>query len=39
MEQIQNIIHKFYSKLVTHVQALETMGKLNMIDGYLKKQF
>ena len=30
------IIHEFYSKLVTHVQALETMGKLNMINGYVR---
>ena len=30
------IIHKFYSKLVTQVQALETMGKLNMINGYVR---
>ena len=29
-------IHEFYSKLVTHVQALETMGKLNMINGYVR---
>ena len=29
MEQIQ--------KLVTHVQALEAMGKLNMINGYVRK--
>ena len=28
------VIHEFYSKLVIHVQILETMGKLNMIDGY-----
>ena len=27
------VIHKFYSKLVTHLQALETMGKLNMMNG------
>ena len=26
------IIHDFYFKLVTHVQALETMGKLNIIN-------
>ena len=30
------IIHEFYSKLVTHVQALETMGKRNMINGYVR---
>ena len=30
------MIHEFYSKLVTHVQALETVGKLNMINGYLR---
>ena len=30
------IIHKFYSKLVIHVQAVETMGKLNMINGYVR---
>ena len=30
------ITHEFYSKLVTHVQASETMGKLNMINGYVR---
>ena len=30
------IIHEFYYKLVTHVQALETIGKLNMINGYVR---
>ena len=30
------IIHEFFSKLVTHVQALKTMGKLNMINGYVR---
>ena len=30
------IINYLYSKLVTHVQALETMGKLNMINGYVR---
>ena len=30
------MIHEFYSKLFTHVQALETMGKLNMINGYVR---
>ena len=30
------IIHGFYSKLFKRVQALETMGKLNMINGYVK---
>ena len=29
-------IHEFYSKLVTHVQALETMGKLILIYGYVR---
>ena len=29
-------IHEFYSKLVTHVQALETMGQLNIINGYVR---
>ena len=29
-------IHEFYSKLIKHVQALETMGKLNMINGYVR---
>ena len=30
------IIHEFYSKLITQVQTLETMGKLNMINGYVR---
>ena len=30
------IIHEFYSKLATCVQALETMGKLNIINGYVR---
>ena len=30
------IIHDFHSRLVTHVQALETMGKLNLINGYVR---
>ena len=29
-------IHNFYEKLVTHVQSLETMGKLNEINGYVR---
>ena len=29
-------IHEFYEKLVTHVQILETMGKLNEIAGYVR---
>ena len=29
-------IRDFDSKLVTHVQALKTMGKLNMINGYFR---
>ena len=32
------IIHEFYSKLATRVQALETMGKLNIIKG-MSEQF
>ena len=30
------IILNFHSKLVTHAQALETIGKLNMINGYVR---
>ena len=30
------IIHEFYSKLVIHVQALETMRKLNTINWYVR---
>ena len=29
-------LHEFYSKLVKHVQALEAIGKLNMINGYVR---
>ena len=29
-------IHNFYEKLVTHIQALETMGKLTEINGYVR---
>ena len=29
-------IHDFYEKLLTHVQALDTMGKLNEIKGYVR---
>ena len=32
----QKIFREFYSKLVTHVNALGTMGKLNMINGYVR---
>ena len=28
-------IHDFFEKLVTHVQAVETMGKLKTINGYV----
>ena len=28
-------IHKFYEKMLTHVQSLETMGKLKTIEGYV----
>ena len=31
-----NKINKFYEKLVTHVQALDTMGKLKEIKGYVR---
>ena len=31
-------IHKFYEKLLTHVQTLETMGNLNTIEGYVRKK-
>ena len=30
------IFREFYSKLVTHVHALGTMGKLNMFNGYVR---
>ena len=29
-------IHEFYEKLLTHVQAMETMGKLKTINGYVR---
>ena len=29
-------IHEFYEKLVTHAQALDTMGKLKEIKGYVR---
>eukprot|EP00112_Aurelia_sp_Birch-Aquarium-sp1_P001131 Seg1117.2 transcript_id=Seg1117.2/GoldUCD/mRNA.D3Y31 product="hypothetical protein" protein_id=Seg1117.2/GoldUCD/D3Y31 len=29
-------IHEFFEKLVTHVQAMETMGKLKTINGYVR---
>ena len=29
-------IHDFYEKLVTHLQALDTMGKLKEINGYVR---
>ena len=29
-------IHEFYEKLLTHVQSLETIGKLNTIEGYVR---
>ena len=29
-------INEFYEKLVTHVQALDTMGKLREIKGYVR---
>ena len=29
-------IHDFYEKLVTHSQALDTMGKLKEINGYVR---
>ena len=29
-------IHEFYEKFVTHVQAVETMGKLKTINGYVR---
>ena len=31
-------IHKFYEKLLTHVQTLETMGNFNTIKGYVRKK-
>ena len=27
--------HEFYEKLLTHVQSLETMGKLNTVESYM----
>ena len=30
------IIHQFSSKLVSHVQTLKTMGKVNVINGYFR---
>ena len=29
-------IHEFYEKLVTNVQALDTMGKLREMNGYVR---
>ena len=29
-------IHEFYQKLLTLVQSLETMGKLNTIERYMR---
>ena len=29
-------INEFYEKLLTHVQALETMGKLSEVNGYVR---
>ena len=29
-------IHEFYEKLTSHIQALETMGKLKEINGYVR---
>ena len=29
-------IHDFYEKLVTHSQALDTIGKLKHINGYVR---
>lgn len=35
-ETNQKNIHEFYSKPVTQVGALETMGKPNKINGYVR---
>ena len=35
MEQIQKLL-EFYSKLVTHAPALKKMGKLNVINKYVR---
>ena len=29
-------IYEFYEKVLTHVQSLETMGKLNTTEGYVR---
>lgn len=29
-------INEFYEKLLSHVQALETMGKLSEVNGYVR---
>ena len=29
-------IHEFYERLLTHVQSLETIEKLNTIEGYVR---
>ena len=29
-------IHEFYEKLTSHIQALQTLGKLNEINGYMR---
>ena len=31
-----NKIHEFYEKLLFHVQSLETMGKLQEVNGYVR---
>ena len=36
MEPTLEKIHEFYEKLVTNVQALETMGKLREMNGYVR---
>ena len=29
-------VHEFYEKLLTHIQALETLGRVREIDGYVR---
>ena len=31
-----NRIHEFYETIITHIQSLETLGKLKEINGYVR---
>ena len=31
-----NRIHEFYETLISHIQSLETLGKLKEINGYVR---